>query len=184
MITSSAETRLTVADPRSPARPSHARIADVRNPASASLVLLATAILALALAGRATAAPPCAEAILADWHHDGRVDQLYDLRCYEAAINAIPDDIRPYIDAEDAIRRAFQSAAHRQLAITTKPRSEGTTPRPVPPVVTSSPTAIPIPLLVLGGMSVVLLAAGGLGYLSRRRRQQHSHETPGGEGAT
>ena len=28
---------------------------------------------------------------------------------------------------------------------------------------------MPIPLLVLGGMSLALLAAGGLGYLSRRR---------------
>lgn len=149
-----------------------------------SLILLATAILALALTGRAAAAPPCAEAILADWHHDGRVDQLYDLRCYEAAIDAIPGDIRPYIDAEEAIKRAFQSAAHRQLAITTKPRSKGTPPSrvPVPPVVTSSPTAIPIPLLVLAGMSATLLAVGGIGYLSRRRRQDHDYEPPSGKG--
>ena len=29
---------------------------------------------------------------------------------------------------------------------------------------------MPIPLLVLGGMSIVLLAAGGIGYFSRRRQ--------------
>ena len=29
---------------------------------------------------------------------------------------------------------------------------------------------MPIPLLVLGGMSIVLLAAGGIGYVSRRRQ--------------
>jgi hypothetical protein len=38
-----------------------------------------------------------------------------------------------------------------------------------PEVDTSGPSSVPIPLLVLGGMSLALLAAGGLGYLSRRR---------------
>ena len=35
---------------------------------------------------------------------------------------------------------------------------------------TTGPSSVPIPLLVLGGMSIALLAAGGLGYLSRRRQ--------------
>jgi len=39
-----------------------------------------------------------------------------------------------------------------------------------PDVDTSGPSSVPIPLLVLGGMSLALLAAGGLGYLSRRRQ--------------
>jgi LPXTG-motif cell wall-anchored protein len=30
---------------------------------------------------------------------------------------------------------------------------------------------VPVPILVLGGMSAALLAAGGFGYLSRRRRE-------------
>jgi LPXTG-motif cell wall-anchored protein len=29
---------------------------------------------------------------------------------------------------------------------------------------------VPVPLLVLGGLSLALLAAGGLGYVSRRRQ--------------
>jgi chromosome segregation ATPase len=33
----------------------------------------------------------------------------------------------------------------------------------------AEPSSVPVPLLVLGGMSLALLAAGGLGYLSRRR---------------
>jgi hypothetical protein len=39
-----------------------------------------------------------------------------------------------------------------------------------PDVDTSGPSSVPIPLLVLGGMSILLLAAGGLGYVSRRRQ--------------
>jgi MprA protease rhombosortase-interaction domain-containing protein len=34
----------------------------------------------------------------------------------------------------------------------------------------SSPSSLPFPLLVLTGIAVALLAAGGLGYVSRRRR--------------
>ena len=44
------------------------------------------------------------------------------------------------------------------------PDSEAT-----PDVDTTGISSVPIPLLVLGGMSIMLLAAGGLGYLSRRR---------------
>jgi hypothetical protein len=39
-----------------------------------------------------------------------------------------------------------------------------------PEVDTSGVTSVPVPLLVLGGLSLALLAAGGLGYLSRRRQ--------------
>ena len=46
----------------------------------------------------------------------------------------------------------------------------GTAPQATPDVDTSGPSSVPIPLLVLGGMSLALLAAGGLGYLSRRRQ--------------
>lgn len=42
----------------------------------------------------------------------------------------------------------------------------------VPDVDTSAATSLPVPLLVLGGMSVALLAAGGLGYASRRRQSR------------
>ncbi len=45
-----------------------------------------------------------------------------------------------------------------------------------PEVDTSGPSSVPIPLLVLGGMSVALLAAGGLGYLSRRRQAVHADD--------
>jgi len=45
----------------------------------------------------------------------------------------------------------------------------GNPPEAAPEVDTSGLSSLPIPLLVLGGMSLALLAAGGLGYLSRRR---------------
>ena len=46
----------------------------------------------------------------------------------------------------------------------------GTDQQVAPPVDTSGPSSVPVPLIVLGGMSLALLAAGGLGYMSRRRQ--------------
>lgn len=132
--------------------------------------LVAIVVAALVGSSSARAAPPCADAILAEWLDTDRVEHVYPLDCYGAAIDAIPEDLRIYSNAEDVIARAFQRAAGRRLDRTpqgqVEPPSE---PTPAPDIDTASSTSVPIPLLVLGGMSLALLAAGGYGYLSRRR---------------
>ena len=157
---------------------------------AAFLALLAVlAALALGTADTASAATPCGKKVLADWFDNGRIDRLYPLHCYEEAIDAIPRDLRDYADAEDVISRALQAAVNGQLA----PGGDDPTPGddpiggpgtsgpgdpndPPPGDPTAAPevdetglSSLPVPLLVLGGMSLALLAAGGLGYLSRRR---------------
>ena len=130
-------------------------------------------LVALVATSAASTAPPCAGAILADWLDDSRIDRVYPLACYEAAIDAIPQDIEDYTDAADVIARAFQSVSGRRLERTPQgPVAPASVPPAVtPPVDTSSSTAVPIPILALGGMSLALLAAGGFGYVSRRRRE-------------
>ena len=138
--------------------------------------LLALTVLGFASPARAT--PACGAKVLADWYDNGRVDRVYDLRCYEQAIDAIPSEIRDYSDAEEVITRALQAAGRNKL-----PRSRVKTPgddanddsgpgetKAAPKVDTSAPSAVPLPLVVLGAMSLALLGAGGLGYLSRRRQ--------------
>lgn len=162
------------------------------------IVMLACVIAALGLAGPA-AASPCGDKVLADWFDNGRIDRLYPLHCYEEAIDSIPADIRDYADAEEVISRALQAAVGGKLARggcdptpgdgkggtpcrgVTGPSGSGGSGRSggsggtgsgseaTPEVDTSGVTSVPVPLLVLGGMSLALLAAGGLGYLSRRR---------------
>lgn len=134
------------------------------------MAVLVTAIIA---SGSASAAPPCANAILADWLEDSRIDHVYALPCYEAAIDAIPQDLEDYTNAADVIARAFQQVAGRRLERGLEgPVPPGSTPPAVtPPVDASSSTAVPVPILALGGMSLALLAAGGIGYVSRRRRE-------------
>lgn len=162
---------------------------------TALVVLVATALVALSFSGTAAAATPCGKKVLADWFDNGRIDRIYKINCYEEGIDAIPGDLAPYADAEQVITRALQSALRGELppeggcdpsldgsADDCKVGSGGTgvnggsdpgagsDPQAAPDVDTSSPSSVPIPLLVLGGLSLALLAAGGLGYISRRRQ--------------
>ena len=164
-----------------------------------AVVLVPSAVAALSTAAPASAATECGKKVLADWFDNGRIDRLYPLNCYEEAIDAIPDDLRDYADAEDVITRALQAALRGDLAPggrdptpgdddPTGPggsgdgsggTGNGDNPQAAPGVDTSGPSSIPIPLLVLGGMSLALLAAGGLGYLSRRRAAANGDDTSG-----
>jgi hypothetical protein len=38
---------------------------------------------------------------------------------------------------------------------------------------------VPLPLLILGGLALLLLAAGGVGYLSRRAQSRRDGGPPG-----
>ena len=174
------------------------------------LPVVLSAVAALSFAGSASAsmATKCGQQVLADWYDNGRIDKLYPLNCYEEAIDEIPSDIGPYVDAEDVITRALQGALHGNLEKggcdptagdtnsaddcasgggkndgngngSNPGNGDGSGPvaQETPEVNTSSPSSVPIPLLVLGGMSLLLLAAGSLGYLSRRRQAAHADET-------
>lgn len=179
---------------------------------AALIALLAGGLVALMFAGTATAATPCGKKVLADWFDNGRIDRLYPLHCYEEAIDAIPDELRDYADAQEVIERALQAALRGDLAPggrdptpgdgnpgdnddqngpnnpnnpsnpnnpggSNDPSNPSSGPEATPDVDTSGPSSVPIPLIVLGGMSVALLAAGGLGYLSRRRQAAQAEET-------
>ena len=180
-----------------------------------ALVLALSAVAALSSAGTATAATKCGLAVLDDWYDNGRIDKIYPLNCYEEARDAIPNSIGPYVNAEDVITRALQSALRGKLdpggcdptadgsandcarqpgGGSTGDGSSGTggsgnggsnggtdpgsdDPGQVAPDVdTTSMSSVPIPLLVLGGMSILLLGAGGLGYVSRRRQAAHADD--------
>ena len=157
---------------------------------TALLALVASVFVALALPGPAMASV-CGDRVLADWFDNGRIDRLYQAHCYEEAIDAIPDDLRDYANAEEIISRALQASLRNELDPGGPDPTPGddpsggpgtpggsdpddpTNPDPdseaTPDVDTTGISSVPIPLLVLGGMSIMLLAAGGLGYLSRRR---------------
>ena len=79
------------------------------------VALLAGIAAALVLTAPAMASA-CGDKVLADWYDDGRIDRIYDAHCYEDAIDAIPKDIGPYVDAEEVITRALQASLRGKLA--------------------------------------------------------------------
>jgi hypothetical protein len=162
------------------------------------VLLVAVASVALAAPGTALASE-CGDKVLADWFDNGRIDRLYQAHCYEEAIDSIPADLRDYANAEEIISRALQASLRGELdpggndptpgdnsggPPGTPGPGGGTPPDPgteaTPEVDTTGISSVPIPLLVLGGMSIALLAAGGLGYLSRRRAAAHGDDEPPG----
>jgi hypothetical protein len=156
---------------------------------------LAATLVALALPTTAMASK-CGDKVLADWCDNGRIDRLYDLNCYEEAIDSIPSDLRDYANAEEIINRALQAAVDGELDPGgPDPSPEDGTPggtpgddpknpnappaeggEAAPDVDTSGISSVPIPLIVLALMSVALLTAGGLGYLRRRHVEAETGE--------
>lgn len=156
----------------------------------AGIAVLACAAVALTATSTA-AASVCGDKILADWWDNGRIDRQYPIPCYREAIDSIPNDIRDYANVEDVISRALQARTREGAGEPSdpddpvngggsggpsKPVDPDPTPNPADPVSevvddvdTSAPSSIPIPLLLIGAMSIALVGAGGLGYLSRRR---------------
>ena len=137
-------------------------------------------IMAAAVTDAAMAKPKsCAQQVIDDWFDDGRVNKIYPLHCYPEAIKSLSPDLLIYGNAEEEIGRAWA------LAKQGKPDTGGPDPTPVDttktgttptdttgtdttPTDTSGPSSVPVPLLVLGGLAVLLLAAGSAGYLRRR----------------
>ena len=67
---------------------------------------------ALTIAAPAGAGPldACAQRVIRDWYSGGRIDRMYPLGCYRAAIRALPEDVLQYSDADKDIARALAYA--------------------------------------------------------------------------
>ena len=170
-----------------------------------ALAVLALAVVGAALTGTAAAKQKpkqsCAKQVIADWYDDGRVGKLYKLECYRQAIASLPSDVIDYFNAKQEIGRALAYAKQG------KPDPGGKDPSPETPspgtgtgktgtgktgtgktgtgtdtaggpTDTSGPSSIPIPLFIIGGLAILLVAAGTAGYLRRRGSDGDSDGTP------
>lgn len=167
----------------------------------ASLASLALLGAAAQPARAASSATPCWKVLLNDWY-DGRIDGSYPRHCYNEALKHLPADVSTYSSAHDDILRALQSAIAKQKAAggTVGPNTLIKPPGGAPTdggTVTGStttaqsgrdqpggladklnpgsPSSLPVPLLILGGLALLLVAAGGAGLVAKRiqaRRQQ------------
>jgi hypothetical protein len=170
----------------------------------ASLLAIAT-LTSLSVAPTAVAkTKTCGDQVVADWYGDGRVDKIFPKHCYQEAIRSLPVDVLDYSNAKEDILRALAyarqgkpdpgpSGGSRPNGTTTTedpggPSGTGTVDGSGTPgdetsaagdVDTSGPSSVPIPLLILGGLALLLLAAGGAGYLSRRAQARRNGGPPG-----
>jgi hypothetical protein len=151
----------------------------------------------LLLPGPAQAAKPCYKQVIDDWSQDGHIDGAYSARCIEEALDKVPEDIRAYSDFEEQAKaariaggRSLQSSGgggsggsgsgsggepapneETQMVAPREPDTEEETPiQSVLGTEGNNADSIPIPLLILLGLSAALLAAGGAGLAARKIR--------------
>ena len=198
-------------------RPDSLFVGQIRKTVFFAALLMAAA---LAFGVAPAAAKSCAQKVIDDWYDNGRVDAVYPIRCYRAALKLLPDDVKSYSDAPDEINRALQDAIRQErdqinpppaspetggLAGTTANPDDGepppgdttsttpdqsagppSSPEPPPPPSSGgsdsnglvgdaiknlgpgSADSIPVPLIIVGALALLLLAAGSAGLVARR----------------
>ena len=160
-------------------------------------------LVAFAVPAHASAAVPCRNKIFNDWYADGKIASTYPRGCYASALSHIPPDARIYSSLADDIRAAMRASvrrqagksvpaqvgrgfteasgktvlgtSHTQVAPSTSKDGGAPAPQAAAPVSdTSSGSSIPLPILILGGLALLLAAAGAVGsgvkYARGRRR--------------
>jgi hypothetical protein len=138
------------------------------------IALLALVLVALAAAAPASAAKPCWRQVLDDWTDNTRLNKTYPISCYDSALKNLPEDIVSYTDAYDHIADARQDALQGDRVLSGSggddddPDGGGGPLGDVLGAGTDSADSIPLPLLILGGLATLLMAAGGAGLLSRK----------------
>src|SRR4029078_8286798 len=80
-------------------------------PRALACLAVVAASLTAALPAEASSTDACAQRVIRDWYDGGRGDGVYPLRCYRAAIRALPEDVLQYSDARIEIERALAFAA-------------------------------------------------------------------------
>jgi hypothetical protein len=163
------------------------------------LLLLLLAVVAAGVPAAAEAKTPCRNLVYNDWEHDGQIASSYPIACYRDALRHIPSTDKVYTSLEDDIRAAMQAALARgqgkkvaaqvghpfAASNFVKPvlvdQSKSVSDHPLatssrsvhaaaPATVAASGGGVPLPLLVLGGLALLLLASGAIGMVVRRRR--------------
>jgi len=161
------------------------------------LILIVAIAAAAGSVGVGTAqASTCSEALIHDWYVDGRVDQTYAVHCYREALKNIPEDQIVYGSLRDDLTRALLAVARDKggnvgpdTLVPPDPNSKGGGPsngshdesffgRLARALGPDTADSIPVPLLVLGGLALLLIAAAAVSFLTRRMQARRSPDPP------
>jgi hypothetical protein len=131
-------------------------------------------------ASAASAKTSCWRLIQNEWVNGQPISTTYPLSCYREAIEHVPEDLRQYSSIEEDIRAARQLAARQSRTLQgSDPQSPSQTERQDNPDQTlftkslnklgpDNADSVPLPLLILAGLALLLIAAGAAGLVSRR----------------
>ena len=133
----------------------------------------------------ASAQTPCWKQIIDDWVNDGVIEGVYPLHCYGEAIKHVPNDLAQYTGIIDDITAARQRAArtrttqgHNGGGSTSEPTSNdptgGVYNQAIDKLGPTNSDSLPLPLLILAGLALVMLAAGAVGLASRHLKARKS----------
>jgi hypothetical protein len=136
----------------------------------------------------------CLDRILEDWYPDERIDGTYSQACYRQAESDLPQDLRDYSDLPAEIQRAKlrdlrdervdtgEDTRRIQSSGPVDARNGGNGGGPIDNLLEaagpSSADSVPIPLLVLAGLALLLIAAGATGVLTRKLSARRARQTP------
>jgi hypothetical protein len=123
----------------------------------------------------AAAKEACWKQVVQDWYADGRIDGIYSASCLNKASQNLPEDVKQYSSFDDQAKRARQKAVRNPASVGSTGRQgedlrsglfrdalDKTSPR--------NADSMPLPLLILGGLALLLIASGAVGVASKRLR--------------
>ena len=164
------------------------------------LILFLFAAAAAMMIGVSTAqASACSSALIRDWYVDGRIDKTYPVHCYREALKEIPEDQIVYGTLRDDLTRALQSVIRDHnghvTAMTPVPGTGGGGDGPssgatggkhdkgffhwlAKKIGPNTADSVPVPLLVLGGLALALIAAAGVSFFARRLQARRAAADP------
>ena len=159
-------------------------------------LLLLASLLVFVLPGTANAAgTPCKDKVVSDWYRDGKIASTYPIGCYRAALKHIPADADIYSSLRDDVNAAMRAAIRRSHGLSAplevghgaKATGAGYVKGAVVSIdasrkiqaqpssstgVVASASGAPLPILVLGGIALALVAAGAIGVGVRHARNR------------
>jgi hypothetical protein len=164
------------------------------------LILLLTAAAAAAAFGVSTAqASNCSSALIRDWYVDGRIDNTYPVHCYREALKDVPEDQVVYGTLRDDLNRALQQVISDHngniTGMTLVPgegnggdgtggaagggdHDEGFFHWLAKKIGPGNADSVPVPLLVLGGLALALIAAAAISFFARRAQAKRAAPDP------
>jgi hypothetical protein len=141
----------------------------------------------------------CSAALIHDWYVDGRIDHTYQVHCYREALKSIPEDQIIYGTLREDLTRALQTAIRKHdgdvsggtpvvppggggpegpSSGATNDKNEGWITRVARKLGPDTADSIPVPLLVLGGLALLLMAAAGVSFIARRVQAKRADTDP------